>query len=674
MNRKKYNSLVVVAAVRTSSSFTHRHRPLPPLMKLILHLIDGSFSPLHSSLTAIEPINARPAQHVLNLPVGRGEQTIKWLTLAAQQRLRQLHQHHGRVRQREPILGSSAAFIPCGINKNDNNQPNETTLDPYAQINECFDDGDDVYIVFNQQMGCEITDWGKSTFYRNRFVEYEDEPVPEVKNGEPKPTPLIIRDPSMFFERIFECDSQSTIETRPLMDRSFEADWKFHVKKPRFMERQPRTIRERMRGYYPRIKAIYSYYAASSSEGSPFTLNMSEMRGLMNKCDLPFKHLDILWAETNYEAVKDDDNADRELARFEFVEICIRLAFEHFVPPSIKNADRATKDKALVQALCIGLVELMDEHLLPQAWRGIPHARFFADPDAFRRERMYNEPVNRVLLERCDDLYSLFCAYARVTQQREGNVVGGEHSPSLVGYREFMDMCRVGGLISGAGGSSTGTKKKTKSKLKKGENVSAGGDETLKTARIAFALCQMTVVDELRRSRRRAAVDTHQHATFVEFLEALSRLADMRADPKGNDPKYQLSVALGELVDRIIAAHEQLNFWSMEGNAKRLWREYKKKFGQSRNAVKRRGHGPEVGVQETTNSSKQVLKRRVLSTEGVFGVGGRTLQILNRKFTGGVVTQTAKKEAEQARAEAVAEAEEEEKKREAAKLAKANKK
>ena len=360
-------------------------------MKLILHLIDGSFNPLHSSLTAIEPINNKPAQHILTLAVGRGDQTIKWLTLAAQQRLKHLHEHHGRVRQREPILGSAATFIPCGVNKDSTESKFE--LDPYSQINECFNDGDNVFIVFNQQMGCAITDWGSSAFYRHRFIEHEEEEdVPEVKEGEPKPTPKV-RDPSMFFERIFECDSQATTETRPLMDRAFEADWKFHVKKPRFMERQPRSIRERMRSYYPRIKAIYSYYAASSNEGSPFTLNMSEMRNLMAKCDLPFSHLDILWAETNYESVKDDGNADRELARFEFVEMCIRLAFEHFVPSELKHGtDKTTKQPHdVMTALDSGLVELMDEHVLPQAWRSIPHARYFADPDAFRRERMYTE-------------------------------------------------------------------------------------------------------------------------------------------------------------------------------------------------------------------------------------------------------------------------------------------
>ncbi len=635
-------------------------------MRLVLHLVDGSFSPVHSRQTAIEPIAREPAVHIVRLPVGRGNQTIKWLTLAAQSRLQALHKHHGRVRQREPVLGSEASFIPCGVAKNRQNvllegasdDADSGALDPYLQVNQVFEDNDHVFIVFNQEMGASISSWGSSAFFRGRFHEMEVEPEPEKDAGEAKAPPPKPRDPSMFFERMFEADSQSCYETRAIMDRAFEADWKFHVKKPRFMQRQPRTVRERMRSYYPMLKAIYSYYAASGGEGSPFTLNMAEMRTLMQKCDLPVDHIEILWAETNFEKERDAENADRELQRFEFVEIFIRLAWEHYVSAEAKDKiqrDRSSPGKssqAAVQALDGGLVELVEHHVLPQAWRGVPHARFFADPDAFRRERLYNEDVNKVLLEFCDDIYSLFVAYARLTQGREGRVVGGEHSPSLVGYREFVDMCRTSNLVvpgaSGGGGGSGTKTKKGKAGGRGGASAGgadgAAGGDSLRNVRTAFALCQMTVVDELRRSKRRSNVDTHQHATFVEFTEAIVRLADMSADPKGNDPKYQLTAALREFLTRIVAAHDKAGFWQREGNTRRLWRDYKKKFGLSRNAVKRRGFGPEVGVRETANSSKQVLARRQLTHNKeltVFAVPSTTLNVLSRKYGGGVATRLA---------------------------------
>ena len=115
------------------------------------------------------------------------------------------------------------------------------------------------------------------------------------------------------------------------------------------MHRQPRAVREKMRTYYPNLKAIYTYYAAVSGDGSPFTINMSELRILMERCDLPMDHIDIIWNETNFDRGHDKANSSRELARFEFVEILIRLAWEHFVPTEIKQeiiSDRSSDNKA----------------------------------------------------------------------------------------------------------------------------------------------------------------------------------------------------------------------------------------------------------------------------------------------------------------------------------------
>ena len=120
--------------------------PIVPPMILTLHLIDASFSPVHSCQTAIEPIVQQPAEHIVTLPVGRGNQTIKWLTLAATQRLQALHKTHGRVRHREPLLGSSASFIPSGVGRGKDKE----SLDPYMQLSDAFSDKDHVFIVFNQ--------------------------------------------------------------------------------------------------------------------------------------------------------------------------------------------------------------------------------------------------------------------------------------------------------------------------------------------------------------------------------------------------------------------------------------------------------------------------------------------------------------------------------------------
>ena len=115
----------------------------------------------------------------------------------------------------------------------------------------------------------------------------------------------------------------------------------------------------------------------------------------------------------------------------------------------------------------------------------------------FRRDRLYNEEMNMVFLEKCDELFTIFIAYCRSSQLRLGLVVG-EHTPHLMCEPEFAALCKVSGLYDGSG---SGT--------------------SFINCRVAFCCSQMTVIDELRRSGRRARLDTHTQATFVEFLEAL---------------------------------------------------------------------------------------------------------------------------------------------------------
>ena len=62
--------------------------------------------------------------------------------------------------------------------------------------------------------------------------------------------------------------------------------------------------------------------------------------------------------------------------------------------------------------------------------------------------------------------------------------------------------------------------------------------------------------------------------------------------------------------------------------------------------MKRRGHGPEVGVRETKNANKQVLLRRAMSITGVFAMTPTTITVLSRKYTGGVNTELKRQQAE----------------------------
>ena len=81
------------------------------MITLILHLYDNTDNPKRSKQNGTEPIYLTRNEHVIELFCGEGRQTIKWLTLAAAGRLKQLRKStHGRLRIREAYLGIDSDF------------------------------------------------------------------------------------------------------------------------------------------------------------------------------------------------------------------------------------------------------------------------------------------------------------------------------------------------------------------------------------------------------------------------------------------------------------------------------------------------------------------------------------------------------------------------------------
>merc|ERR1711871_359331 len=69
--------------------------------------------------------------------------------------------------------------------------------------------------------------------------------------------------------------------------------------------------------------------------------------------------------------------------------------------------------------LKLHLQSLLTNQILPKAWVGVSRASlYFADPDSFRRDRLYFEDVNRVCLAHADKLYKVFILYAQRSQKR----------------------------------------------------------------------------------------------------------------------------------------------------------------------------------------------------------------------------------------------------------------
>jgi hypothetical protein len=79
---------------------------------------------------------------------------------------------------------------------------------------------------------------------------------------------------------------------------------------------------------YENIKKVFTCYAATSSFP---TISMLDFSTLCAACQMIDKNLslatlDRLFIATNVELVEMDDNPDKELCRFEMIEILVRIA------------------------------------------------------------------------------------------------------------------------------------------------------------------------------------------------------------------------------------------------------------------------------------------------------------------------------------------------------------
>ena len=88
--------------------------------------------------------------------------------------------------------------------------------------------------------------------------------------------------------------------------------------------------------------------------------------------------IDKMFEDTNIEIIQQDTNEDKALERFEFLEICIRMAFARFKTDESVSAPNAFH-------------QLMSELLIPKVW--LPAM----DSDRFRSDTLYKRNVVDIL-------------------------------------------------------------------------------------------------------------------------------------------------------------------------------------------------------------------------------------------------------------------------------------
>jgi len=642
-------------------------------MNITLHLIDRSFIPNSSSLTRLEPIDATPLERIFPISIGDGSQTFRWLALTAKQRLHHRFHREGLIRQRENVLGQMGSFLPTSITSEDPETDGEF-LKPDMILNTVVEHGDHLWLNFNQKGGSQITNWEREAFFvgGTQFKDKHAARTNTMDNVERRSDlhrPLMKTDvPSIFYSRKFESDSRDYYDSTKLLNRAFLSDWKRWKNKPQFFDTIDAAMKKNLYRHYNNLRAVFRFYA-SSGAGDPFTMSMNEFITMTRSCQIPQHSLGVLWKLSNFNP-EDSKKSDHVLERHEFLEIIMRLAHEVFItrtqlkdvtrlgeegdvgdvgvageggggkegggkeeekeenaqPVEVEEelmnmdaiggegVDNGSIDGAVVHTAASAVDQLMDVHINSFLWVDVAHAStMYADPDAFRRERLYFEEVNHAFLQHVDDLLVLYEAYAQKSalRLREFN-----STYKLLCYLEFEDIIQIAGLVGLGGEGSTGSKggkggKGSKgSKGSKGKAKGRGGTLSTLDIRRSFVFAQMTCANDLSRSRRERSHDSQNRATFIEFCEALARLCDLN-QMKNNPAKTleRLSTSLEPFLKRLIDGMGSGGFWKTHRNTGHYNRTVTKKYGSTGTGNKT--YGPEVGRFELDKSSEAVAHRQL---------------------------------------------------------------
>ena len=261
------------------------------MITLILHLYDNTDNPKRSQQNATEPIYLDRNEHVIELFCGEGMQSIKWLTLAAAGRLKHLRKNTmtGRVRFREAYLGIDSQFLmPSSIDTKRRDAKDDTNLlplkNPYAKIKDVFEDQDHIWINFDERGGT-VTKWKTTAYHLDKELVI---PKPQSPKKEESPLKMEAKGPthlSIILPRVYECDAKDYYDTQILLDKALLADWEQHMKKPKWLERQDKTVFETIRQFYPALISIFRYYSALGG-GQLFKTNKNEFNSFLKRCNI----------------------------------------------------------------------------------------------------------------------------------------------------------------------------------------------------------------------------------------------------------------------------------------------------------------------------------------------------------------------------------------------------
>ena len=370
---------------------------------------------------------------------------------------------------------------------------------------------------------------------KQRAKAPEPEPEPEAA-PEPEPEkPAWRLETSMFAPRLKEADSRQFLDAESVLAKALACDWRMVLAEDRFhkfvrkmdegvkggesIDDELEDIRKAFAGRYATVLRLFDYYCACSSilTKAAFSISQNSYNLMLQETGIPdettactFDECKKVFIVCNFEADKkseqSDMNEDKALMRYEFIECLVRMAHARFK----KDIDDVSE---CVDAL---FDDVVLRNVTPES---------ILDTDDFRRDRLYFEEVEDGFRPHLKPLRIVYDKYAMLKPD------GGRPSFSLM---EWVTVLNDGRLI---------------------------GDElTVREARLCFFWSRMVVADEVK--------SRHKFMTlsWVEFLEALARVADMTNVP----------------TDEMVADCGAINMIDYEFKVQKMLPEEREKFSERR--------------------------------------------------------------------------------------------
>mmetsp|Transcript_1708 Transcript_1708/g.3644 ORF Transcript_1708/g.3644 Transcript_1708/m.3644 type:complete len:893 (+) Transcript_1708:276-2954(+) len=151
-------------------------------------------------------------------------------------------------------------------------------------------------------------------------------------------------------------------------------------------------VAELLQLHYKEIKDIFEFTAASSNYPSIGWLDFSDFCvqcQMLDKKHLNTAAIDRIFIAVNVELIEMEDNPDRDLCRYEFFEILVRMALCKYQDLPIRPVEMVKR--------------LLEEHIFKYATP--------SQASNFRRERIFTLPVNDLLEANQSHLSTLFNKY-----------------------------------------------------------------------------------------------------------------------------------------------------------------------------------------------------------------------------------------------------------------------